>query len=271
MNDSMNFWQSKRFGSTVFILAIAGIVFLAVLSLNALRESVYIGRDVVSQNVITVSGEGEAFAKPDTATFSFTVEEDAKVVADAQKAVDAKTKSALDFLKKSNIAEKDTKTVSYQIYPNYEYAQPVVCTPYSCPPQNPPKINGYKVSQTIEVKIRDIEKAGELLSGIGAVGVTNLSGLNFTVDDEDAVQAKAREEAITKAEAKAKELSNQLGVRLVRIVNFSESGNYPVYYYGKTMTADGRGGAEMAASPSVSVAPGETRIVSNVTITYEIR
>ena len=68
----------------------------------------------------------------------------------------------------------------------------------------------------------------------------------------------------------AKELASQLGVTLVRIVSFSENGSYPPIYYDKMglSAAGGRGGAE---ATSVSVAPGETRIVSNVTITYEIQ
>src|SRR3989344_6709963 len=269
MNENLNFWQSKKFGQFVIILVFVAILFMVMKTVNEFKKSSYIGSDSISQNLITVSGKGEAFAKPDTATFSFTVEKEAKVVADAQKASDETIKEALEFLKKSGVEEKDTKTTSYQIYPNYEYGSPVICNQWGCPPQKPPVISGYKVSQTIEVKVRDIGKAGELLSGIGAVGVTNLSGLNFSIDDEDAIQAKARKEAIDKAEAKAKELSKQLGVKIVRVMNFSESGSYPPIFYAKAVTGSeyGMGGDNQ----SVSVAPGETRVVSNVTITYEIR
>ncbi len=268
MNENLNFWQSKKFGQFVTVLVFIAILFVGMKTVNEVKKSSYIGRDSISQNVITVSGEGEAFAKPDTATFSFTVEKEAKVVADAQNQSDETIKKTLEFLNKSGVEEKDTKTTSYQIYPNYEYSNPVICNQWGCPPQKSPVISGYKVSQTIEVKVRDIGKAGELLSGIGEIGVTNLSGLNFSIDDEDALQAKARKEAIDKAEKKAKELSKQLGVKIVRVMNFSESGSYPPIFYAKVAGEFGGMGGD---SQAVSVAPGETRVVSNVTITYEIR
>ncbi len=267
MNENLNFWQSKKFGQFAIALVFIFVLFMMMKTVNEFKKSSYIGRDAVSQNVITVSGKGEAFAKPDTAMFSFSIESDAKIVSDAQKAVDEKTKKTIEFLNGVGVEEKDAKTISYQIYPNYEYASPVVCREWGCPPQKPPVISSYKVSQTIEVKVRDIVKAGELLSGIGAVGVTNLSGLNFSIDDEDALEAKARKEAIDKAETKAKELSKQLGVKIVRIVNFSESGSYPPVFYAKGASVSEYG----IGGDSVSVPAGETRIVSNVTITYEIR
>lgn len=268
MNDQGNILQSKRMGNVLLLLGLIGILYVAALAVNEMKKSPYVGRDVASQNTISVSGSGEAFAKPDTATFNFTIEESAKVVADAQRAVDDKVKKALDFLKGKGVDEKDIKTVSYQIYPKYEYAAPVVCTSYGCPPQREPNIIGYTVSQTFEVKVRKIDAAGDLLSGIGSVGVNNVSGLTFTVDKEDALQAEARAEAIMKAKEKANQLANQLGVSIVRVVNFSESGSYPPIYFSKS----GMGGAMADSAPApVSVSPGETRIVSNVTITYEIR
>ena len=269
MNESVNFWQSSLFGKAASVLAIVLVLFVGMKVVNEFKQSSYIGRDVPLQNVISVSGDGETFAKPDTATFNFTIEEDAAIVADAQKEVDTKIKKVIDLLKKEGVAEKDIKTVGYYIYPKYEYAASVICSQYGCPPQGEPKIIGYKVSQTIEVKARDIEKAGNLLSVVGEVGVMNLSGLNFTVDDEDALKSEARQMAIEKAKAKAEELADQLGVRLVRIMNFSESGSYPPMYYAKDVY--GMGGAVEQASNSVTVSPGETKVTSNVTITYEIR
>ncbi len=254
--------------SSLSLVALVGAIFLGVLTVNELRYPSNYGSQS-PQNVITVSGEGEAFAKPDTATFTFSVEESAVTVPEAQKKVDAKSKKAFDFLKENDVAEKDMKTISYQVYPKYEYQQPVVCNQFGCPPQREPKITGYNVSQTVEVKVRDIEKAGDLLAGVGAVQITNLSGLNFTVDKEEVLQAEARKQAIDEAVEKAEELADQLGVRLVRIVNFNESGSYPPIYYGKELALNGFGGGD--AAQAVSVAPGETRITSNVTITYEIR
>jgi len=267
MNDSANLWQSKKVIAVTVVLLVILSALSAVKTIGGLMNLTYIGREAGIQDTIVVSGDGEAFAKPDIATFSFTIEESAKVVSDAQTAVEAKTKKAIEAMVKGGVAEKDIKTSSYSIYPKYEYQQ-VICTQWSCPPQSSPKIEGYTVSESFEIKVRDISKAGDLLSVAGAIGVMNLSGLTFDIDKKDSIQSQARSEAINKAEAKAKELAKELGVSLGRVVSFSESGSYPPIYYAKN-SAYGMGG-DAESSPGVSVSAGETRIVSNVTITYEI-
>ena len=70
--------------------------------------------------------------------------------------------------------------------------------------------------------------------------------------DEDAVRAVARKEAIDEARAKAKILARDLGVRLVRVVNFSEnSGGYPIPYYSRDAAMGGA--LEAKAAPETSV------------------
>ncbi len=260
----------------VWLIAV-GVVFMAVKTINEFRKGAYIGRDVASQNTITVSGEGEVLVKPDIATFTFSVTEEAKTVGEAQKKATEKTNKAMDFLKKSDVDEKkDTKTLSYNINPKYEYYyQPQImapCTVNYCPPTpvKEPKIIGYEVSQTIEVKVRNLEDAGDLLAGIGDVGVQNVGGLQFRIEDEEKVKREAQEKAIDVTKEKAEKLADQLGVSLVRIVNFSEGGNYyPTYNKVVAMDAEsyGRGGA----TPAPAVPSGENQVLSNVTITYEIR
>jgi len=121
----------------------------------------------------------------------------------------------------------------------------------------------------MEVKVRDLAKAGELLTGIGEVGVSNVSGLSFMIEDEDNVKNEAREQAIKEAREKAKELAKQLDVSLVRIVSFNEGGNYPIYY-SRVATPEAYGmGGDAKAVPDIPT--GENRIISNVTIVYEIK
>lgn len=242
--------------------------FLAAKTINELKSYSFIGGGVPVSNTVTVSGEGEAFAVADIASFSFSVIEEAKTVDVAQKAATEKMNRALAFLKE-NVEDKDIKTTSYNIYPKYEYTRQI-CNQFSCPPSNSVLV-GYEVSQTISVKVRDTEKAGEILSAIGALGVSNVSGLSFTIDDEEKVAREARKEAIDDAKQKAKELSKDLGVRLVRVVNFNESnGGFPYPSYMKmesAMDAGGFGGG----GPIPEIPMGENKVTSNVSITYEIR
>ena len=129
-------------------------------------------------------------------------------------------------------------------------------------------ISGFEVNQSTSVKVRDTEKSGDILGGVGDLGVNNISGLNFTIEDEDALRREARAMAIKDAEEKAEELSKDLGVKILGIVNFYEQGNGGIY---------GRGGdnfilessAVKAPSPEISV--GENRIISTVNIVYAIK
>jgi len=260
--------RHKKIGNAVFLAILFLAAFLFVKTFSELKAYSYIGGGVPSSNTITVSGSGEAFAVPDIATFSFGVVEEDTTVVKAQDTATKKINIALALLREADVDEKDVKTTGYNIYPRYDYIRSV-CSEFSCPPGRQ-ELRGYEVSQTISVKIRDTEKAGEILAEIGSVGVTNVSGLNFTIDDEDEPQREARKEAIKKAETKAKELADDLGVKIIRVVSFNESGGgnyYPKYFDTAVMAVaeDGRGGA----APEIPV--GENKITSNVSITYEIR
>lgn len=221
-------------------------------------------------NLITVTGTGEAVAIPDIAQIDFTVTEQATTVGEAQEKATTKTNAALEFLKQQGIEEKDVKTTYYSVSPRYEYANRGCASGMPCPPvTSSPKIIGYEASQAIQVKVRDTAKAGQVLEGIGSLGVQNINGPQFTVDDEDEVRAEAREAAIKEAREKAKVLAKELGVRLGKTVSFYENeGEYPMYGYGK-------GGMAMESDIRVSaVAPtlptGENETTVSVSITYEI-
>ena len=170
-----------------------------------------------------------------------------------------------DFLEEQGIVKKDIKTESYNSYPKYDYGSP--CYGMYCP-RATPKIIGYEVSENISVKVRDLTKAGEILGGITALGVSETSGPNFSIENEDKIKAEARQMAIDEAKTKAESLASDLGVRLVRIVNFSEDGYYPAPMYARDsmMTLESKVGQAALELPA-----GENKITSNVTITYEIR
>ncbi len=110
----------------------------------------------------------------------------------------------------------------------------------------------------------------EKLQSLGAVGVSDLSGPNFSIDNEENLQAEARKKAIDDAKAKAEALADDLGVKLGRVANFSEGGRYggPIYYGKEMMAVDSSTGS--APAPA-NIPKGENTISSDVTITYELR
>lgn len=267
MNESVtNLLQSKTARVILTLFAVLVCILLLVKTMHQYRKYTLAGSGTSATNTITVTGESEVFAVPDIATFTYTVTELAKTVPVAQKAATEKANKAVEFLKKSGVAEKDIQTTGYNISPQYDYVSSP-CTQYGCA-GGKQVFKGYEVSQTVSVKVRKIEDAGTVLAGIGELSVTNLSGLQFTVDKQDDFVAEARKKAIKEAKEKAEVLADDLGVSIVRVVNFSEGGDYPRPYYAKTMMADsamGMGGS----APEISV--GENKISSSVSITYEIR
>ena len=249
----------------IFAVTMLGI-FLLVLTASTLKQYRFIGSGVTATNTITVSGKGEVFAVPDTATFNYSVMATAKDVTTAQTEVNTKSNAILVYLKSQGVDEKDIQTSDYSVNPHYEYGT-AVCSGGYCPPGKQ-TLTGYDVNETVTVKVKDTNKAGTLLSGIGSKGATNLSGLSFTIDDQTKLEAEARTKAINNARAKAEELAKELGVSLVRVVGFSENGGgYPIYY-AKAMSADSLG---RGTAPAPEIATGQNRITSNVDVTYEIR
>lgn len=263
MNIPAKLWQ--------VIIGAVGIltIFLVVISIKEIKSIGYVGKDNPVYNTISVNGKGEAVSIPDVATFSFSVTETAKTVAEAQSKATDKTNAALKAVRDAGIADKDIKTTSYSINPHYEY-QNSVCTTGYC---NPGKsvLTGYEVSQSIQVKIRDLAKAGAIFTSIGSLDVQNVNGLSFSIDDIEKVKAEARAKAIADAQTKAKELARQLGVRIVRITSFYDSSDQPMYYgRGEGVSVDMM--SAKAASPMAPQIPiGEDKIMSNVTISYEIK
>lgn len=221
-------------------------------------------------NVITLSGHGEVSAVPDLATVYFTIQKEAKTVKEAQEGVATVEAKAIEALKANNVDEKDYKASNASFNPVYEYqyGKTMPCNEFGCPPpRGKSVVTGYSASESITVKVRDVDTVGKIMQDLGALGVTDLSGPNFTIDDEDALKAQARKEAIEEAREKAKVLAKDLGVRLGKVVTFSENGDYPVpMMYAKAMDA-----GVAAESAPAQLPKGENTITSDVTITFEIR
>ncbi|MBI5406021.1 SIMPL domain-containing protein [Candidatus Kaiserbacteria bacterium] len=265
-----NDFFSSIFNNGVMRVAVVGV--LAILALFLLAQTIAVAGDfgrpgAPATDTITVQGDGQATMAPDVARVSFTVQHTSPTVVDAQAATTKQANAALAFVTSQGVAEKDVKTLSYNISPQYSYPNP--CTGGAlCPDYNrAPKITGYQVSETIQVTARDLSAVGALLGGLGKLGVQNVSGPSFALDDATAGYAAARADAIAKAKAQAALLAGQLGVSLKKIVNFSESSGgypYPMMY--------GMGGGiseSKAATPEVPV--GENTYRASVSITYEIR
>ena len=260
---SNNMFLFTRFLIILNILLIVLIVSLGVDVFNKIKESRYIGQEIESKNTIQVSATGEVYAQPDLALTTFSVVTEAKDVSQAMQENSAKMNSIIDFVKEQGIVDKDLKTTSFNIYPRYEWHEKGTCV-IPCPSGRRVLV-GYEVRQSLQVKIRDMTKIGEIVEGATEKGANQVSGLQFTIDNQDELKKQARAEAIEKARDKAKTLASQLGVKLIRITSFNEGSMMPRYY--GLETAMGMGGDE---GGGLQIETGENKIEVTVTITYEI-
>lgn len=240
-------------GTWIIVLVLALAAVWLVQSIDQMRQEGNVS------DTLMVSGTGKILAKPDVAITDLTINVDAPTATAAQTEANKKSQAVVDFLKARGIDEKDIRTSGYNIYPQYDYVE------------GRSNIRGYQVTQSLTVKIRELDKANTVLDGVVDAGVNQVGGLNFTIDDPEQLKADAREKAIADANEKARELEDQLGVDLGKIVSFSEAqdGYYPVAYMKNDMMVAGRGGG--AESAPMALPTGENEIVVTVSITYQIQ
>lgn len=256
------FYIKKTFLSVITFFFVFLTILISVYIMNGIKRGRYIGQEIERQNTISVSGEGEIYVKPDLAKVTFTVKNEAKTVIEAMEENTKRMNDVIEYIKKEGVEDKDVKTTSFNIYPRYEYVRDREIEIYP-PPASKRVLVGYEISQSLQVKIRDMTKIGSIIQAATESGANQMSGLAFIVDKEDEFKEQARAEAIKNAKEKAKELASQLGIRLVRITNFQESGVFPRFYgYDEAL------GLGMAEAPQIET--GQNLIRVTVTVTYEI-
>jgi len=254
-----------RFKGLVFVVLALGAVALGAYTYLAYTQAQQIAGDM---STISVTGTSEMFVRPDIASFSFSVLAEEKDAPTAQDMSAKAINTITEYLKGESVEEKDIKTTDYSLSPKYEYSQ-APCTQWGGCPPGIQKLVGYMVTQTVTVKVRALEKAGDLISGVGGKGATDVSSIIFTVDDIEKAKAEVREKAIIDAKEKARRLAKSLDVRLGALVaSYEESPLQPMYggYGGEMMAIKS---ADVRVSPEIT--PGENKITATVSLVYRIR
>ncbi len=220
------------------------------------------------QNSIMVEGKGEVTAVADLAVVRANLSKEAPTAKEAQDLLNESITKTLNYLKEQAIEDKDVKSEYSGLQPKYSYAK-TYCYTYPCP-SNDPKIIAYTATQSIEIKVREVDKANVVKTGLAELGITDISGPTFSIDNEDALNDEAKSKAIADARAKAEVLAKDLGVKLGKITSFSENGGY--YPYRDAMMDES---AQLTKAMSSVVPPelpkGENKITKTVTIYYEIK
>lgn len=207
---------------------------------------------------ITVTGEGELTVKPDVAVVNLSVMEQGGTVKEVTAKGNEKMNKVVSFLKGLGVSEDDIKTTNYWLNPEYRYPKE----------GGKPQIVGYSLNQNVRVKVRDLTKVEEVIDGAVKAGVNQTGQLSFEIDDDSQQRAEARKEAFADARAKAEAMALAAGVKLGRVVTFSESGGIepPIPYYARTAVMD----MAVEAAPAPAIEPGSEDVTVMVNVTYEI-
>jgi len=243
---------------TIFIgvFLTLGTIYLALLSWNAYKAHDYIGISPKQAHSFTITGEGKVTGVPDVAKIQLGYSIEKKTVAEAQKDNTTKMNAIIDKLKKDfKIDPKDIQTVNYYISPQYDWSN------------GKQSLRGYLVSQDIAVKVRQLDSVSKVLDAAGNIGLNQVGNLTFEIDNPEKLKQAAREIALKQAKDKAEALANVVGVKLGKVISFSESSSQPmppIYSSYKLDAGVGGGGA----SPSIE--SGSNEITITATVEYEI-
>ena len=204
---------------------------------------------------ISVTGEATISTPPDLAHIDAGVASDAKTARDASEANNAAMAKVLQALKGANIDDKDIQTSRLSLQPQY------ASTASSRP--GPTSIIGYRASNHVTVKLRDVAKVAGVIDTLVAAGANEIGGINFTVSQASKLLDEAREKAVADARRKAEIYAKAAGVTLGAPLIISEGGAPVIPLFRARM-------APMAAA-STPIAQGEETLSVSVNVTWAIK
>lgn len=255
MSGFHNHFAKKIMMTIAGILLVYLVFYVGTLIRNNVKKYDFIGKADRMERTITVNGFGKVNGNNDIAVTTMGYSNTDKDVAKAQ----ANNKKVMDQiyteLKKMGVEDRDLQS-DYSIYPDYNYTE-----------DKGQELKGYRVNNSLIIKIRDLNKISEALSLAGKYGATEVSGLSFTIDEPENLKSQARDKALADVKVKADHLANVLGMRLGGIVSYNEYEGGVDLYQPKMMYAEagGIGGGGPAA-----ISGGSKDVNMNVTITFEV-
>ena len=204
--------------------------------------------------LLQVNAHGETHRTPDVAEISAGVVTQNLNANTALRADAERMTAVVAALKQSGVAERDIQTSSINLQPQYDYRD------------NKPRITGYQVTNTVNVRLRELAKTGDVLDALVKQGANQINGPTFSVDKPEAAMDEARTAAITQARSRADLYASATGLKVRRIVSISEGGDMgqPRPLMMLAMASD-----KMAAAPT-PIAVGENTLGVDVNVVFEL-
>lgn len=200
---------------------------------------------------ISITGTASIDATPDLATVNAGVESTAPTARDALTANSQKMNTVFDAIKELGIEDRDVGTSNFNISQNWRHG-----------PEGS-KPDGYRVSNQVTLRLRDVSRVGEVLDALTTAGVNQAGDIQFDVEGADDLLDAARSEAVGKARKRAELYASAAGVTLGKVMSISEGGYNPAPHP-QFAAMESR----MASAPPI--APGEQKLSVSVTVTWAL-
>lgn len=211
---------------------------------------------VVAGTRLDVVATGEVNRVPDVARIGAGVVTQAPTATAAIRQNSQQMSRVVAALKRAGIADRDIQTSNLSLNPEYRYAE-----------NQPPVLTGYRASNQVEVRFRELEQTGKILDALVAEGANQINGPNLTIDKPEEAMDEARQEALKIARARADVYARSLGMRVTRILSVSESGSMPPPM---PMMVQSAAFARDSAQEA-KIAPGEQTVGATLSVTFELQ
>jgi uncharacterized protein len=205
--------------------------------------------------VVVTIGEGKLKRAPDRAWVTISAESRAKTPTDAQKHNADAMGIVMQKLKGSGLPPEAIRTSAYELHPEFDYVN------------NKQTLRGYVARNSIEVRVDELPKLGDILNLAVGAGATSVSGVRFDLKDKTGAETIALRQAVQDARAQADAVAQAANMRVDRVLRIEvhRTGGMPPPR--PVMMARG----EMAQSAAPPIALGELEISASVTMTVVVR
>jgi uncharacterized protein YggE len=207
---------------------------------------------------IRASGEATVHAKPDRVQISIGVVTQAPTAQAASAQNATQTSAVLDAVKRGLGSSGEIKTSGYSISPQYQYTN-----------GRPPKITGYQASNTVLTTVNDLSLTGKVIDAANEAGANDITGISFSLRDDNAIRAQALAEAALKARSAAEAIAKALNVHIVAVLE-ADTTEAPIVRPMNKAFAMMAEGAPPPRAPT-PIEPGDLDVRASVTVSFEVQ
>lgn len=200
---------------------------------------------------LEVAATGEVTRVPDIVRINAGVVTQAPTAVEAIRQNGARMERVRSALRRAGVADRDIQTSAISLQADYRHQE-----------NRPPVLTGYRASNEVDVRFRDIAGSGPILDALVAEGANQINGPNLGIDRPEAALDEARTRALANARARAELYARALDMRVRRILYVSEAGAMPPPMPMYRMNAQ--------AADATQIAPGEQVLSVTLTVGFEL-